>query len=362
LKTLLDVGKGKRIWPFYDSGSGSLIVTISRVRGESDKVCLILRSRDSGEHWDEIVDLLRFDPRNTTTGQPFVTADGSCLVPIWDQGFYKEGQTGFAIYRSDSSMQDWKVSFSNPEMSYANHFFQDPKSGDLFIGAGKGGGGSGGKIRYTPASSCLLRSEDDGQSWDQIHRVPHECSLYDGTVVDGRLILSTRENRTLLIGEMDSEEWREVSFNSKTRSVEFFSQFDRYVVTSDDRVYVSKDLESWDEKRICRAGLVLRYPVVVDDVLFICGVGPTSLIISSRDLTKFEVCFDSRRHDLGPTFNRMCTDGKYLYLGDELSCGRLLQVDPFEEKWEPVGQVLPLATGLLRFLSRRTGIRSTKQF
>lgn len=316
-KSLLDYGKYYRIWPNGDVKRNKLYVSVGLSRPSGNPVCKLFISQDHGDSWIEIADFHSLDKRNTTTGQPFVTNEGAIFVPVWNASFYTHGETWFAIYRIESHGASWKKVYEDSKGTYGNHFFQNPVDGSLHIGVGVGGGGSKGRIGFSPEKSYLLRSEDFGDTWKKVFEIDYPTALYDGTTLDENTILVTaRERKSVFISVDRGISWSEVHIGKTTRNISYIGEMGKSVLTSNSCIFLLNNNFSWTRFNTPIKDLALRYPIFDKNKLYVIGVGWRSYVIAT-DFSKW-YAFDITERANSNSFARMTMLSEYMFLGDEL--------------------------------------------
>ena len=312
MKVLWRLGMPWRIWPF--AAGNRLLVSVATGRPGGPKGNVLFASAD-GVKFAPIVDLMGCDPRATTTGQPFLTSRGTILVPAWDVDFYDKGATYCSIFRSGDGGSTWDKVFEDEDGTYANHFFESADGKHLFIGVGRGGGGRDGVIRFTPASSYLLKSKDDGRSWFTVLEYDKPSSLYQGVALTDDLVyVTTREQRSLVRLAMPSGAWREESFRTMTRCVEYVPELQRFVISGDGCIYTSTDTEAW-ERIIAPVRGPLRYPFFCDGMVYVATAQfPFSVL--ATDFKRWYMVHDFSRVVTSPV-TRVAVLGDHIYTGSE---------------------------------------------
>lgn len=281
-------------------------------------------SKDFGRSWSEIADFYSVDKRNTTTGQPFVTYDGSILVPAWSAGFYTHGNTWIAIYKGEEHGKSWKKVYEDTRGTYGKHFFQGSADGTLYLGVGVEGGGSNGRISSAPAKSYLLKSIDAGKTWTKVLKVDHPTSLYSGVALDNTILVAARERKSVFRSVNSGDSWTEIYVGKSTRNVSYIKELRKFVTTSDSCIFVSNDGLTWVQVSCRMKGLVLRYPTFYKGRIYATAVGWRSYIIST-DLDKWYITFDATKSTDSNLFARMAILDDYIFLGNEID-GTLLRV------------------------------------
>lgn len=329
LHILLNYGKYHRVWPFADTRQNELYVSVALLRPSMHPLCKLFKSKEYGKSWNEIADFYSLDKRNTTTGQPFVTEDGTILVPVWNAGFYTHGTPWFAIYKSNDSGLSWHKVYEDVEGTYAKHFFQSP-NGNLHIGVGVGGGGSKGRVSSTPRKSYLLKSEDMGKTWKKILHVNYPTSLYDGVALNDETVLVTaREKKSLFLSENDGKTWKEIRLGNSARNISHIEELQNIVVTSNSAIFVFDDALKWTRINAPMKGLILRYPTWRKDKLYMSSVGWRGYIVSTN-LDKWYLSFDVTKETGSNLGARMAILSDYFFIGDEAN-GTLIRVElPFD--------------------------------
>jgi len=344
IKTVLCYGPLHRLWPATDQ-NGNLYVSVSATRSFARPLCRLLKSEDLGNSWIELANFHSMDPRNTTTGRPFISKEGSIMIAVWDAGFYEFGRTWLSIYRSDDG-QSWESVYENPDATYGNHFFESDCDGEIYLCAGAGGGGSKGKVRYAPAKGLLLRSQDFGRHWEPCLEVEGPTALYDGTALGETLLVSARERGSIFRKEGKEEAWSEVHLGQAARNLARIGQ--RVVVSSDSAIFVTSDRgHTWIKRTAPVRNVVLRYPTLFRDRVITAGVGWRSLVLAiDLDQNKWTVPLDITEIAHTRFMSRLAITPAHLFLGDEGETGSLLRVptDSLEHGLTFVYSIMSLLT------------------
>jgi len=227
--TLLNYGKYHRIWPYVDPKRGELYVSVALVRPYSKPICKLIVSRDNGESWSEIADFHSLDKRNTTSGQPFVTSQGTILATTWNAGFYTHGEMWFAIYRSKGPETTWEKVYEDSMGTYGKHFFEDSADGNLYIGVGVGGGGINGKVSSTPSKSYLLNSTDAGETWTKVLHINFPTAIYDGIAKDQTILVTAREKKSVFKSMNGGRSWTETTLGRTARNIANVKELNEFV-------------------------------------------------------------------------------------------------------------------------------------
>lgn len=327
LRILFQHGPYYRVWPYVDQRRKEVLVTVGNARSFVPSVCKLLKSVDIGNTWDEICNFAALDARNTTTGQPFITREGVILVCVWDVRFYQYGNTWLAIYRSEDEGETWQRAYCNSRASYGKHFFQSNDSGTICLGIGIGGGGQGGRVGCTPSAAILLRSEDEGESWQECLRVQRPTPLYDGIFVGASTSLVTaRDINAVYRTEDGGASWKSISVPSTPRCITKVEH--RIFISSDSSVMVSSDKGlTWTKYEIPIRNLMLRYPVKLSEKILMSGVGWRSLLVAiDQTLTRWYVAYDISSQLPTQYMTRMSLLEDSLFLGDEIQIGALAKL------------------------------------
>lgn len=328
---LLNYGKYYRVWPFADVRHNELYVSIALLRPFVKPICKLLQSKDYGESWNEVGDFYSMDKRNTTTGQPFVTRDGTVLIPVWNAGFYTDGTPWLAIYKSDDFGLSWHKVYKDFEGTYGKHFFQSP-NGNLYIGVGFGGGGSKGRVSSTPRKSYLLKSGNMGKTWRKILHVDYPTSLYSGVALnDKTIIVAAREKKSLFLSENGGKTWKEIRLGNTARNISYIEELGKIVVTSNSALFVSNDALEWTRVSAPIKGLMLRYPTWHKNRLYMSGVGWRGYIVSTN-LNKWYLSFDITKETGSNLGARIAILNDSIFVGDEAN-GTLIRIKfPLDNK------------------------------
>lgn len=269
-----DWGVPCRVWPF--ARGDNVVLSVAAGRPHDRKKCELLSSRD-GSDWVVAGEFLTADHRQSTTGQPFLTSRGSILVPVWDVDFYTHGRTYFCIQRRGAEGSRFEKVYEDTDGTYANHFLETAGGAAVFIGVGVKGGGAEGKVGFTPGSGYVLRSTDDGRTFERVLRYDKPCSLYQGVQTrNGGVLWSTRGQRSLI----DLGSGTETAVGDATRCLAFVEPLDTFVMTSDSAIFVSSDAADWRKVPFPLPGYALRYPTLVGGRLLFTAVGWRSLLVA----------------------------------------------------------------------------------
>lgn len=269
-----DWGVPCRVWPF--ARGNHAVLSVAAGRPHHRKKCEILVSRD-GSFWETAGEFFTGDERQSTTGQPFMTSRGTVLVPVWDVDFYTHGRTYFCIRRRGPEQRGFEKVYEDTDGTYANHFLETAGGAAVFIGVGVEGGGAEGKVGFTPGSGYILRSMDDGRTFERVLRYNKPCSLYQGVQTrNGSVLWSTRGQKSLI----DLETGTETLLDDATRCVAFVEALDTFVVTSNSAIFLSPDAACWRKVPFPLPGYALRYPTLVGGRLLFTAVGWRSLLVA----------------------------------------------------------------------------------
>ena len=312
MTTIWKLGKPWRVWPF--AGSDQLLVSVATGRPRGSKKCTLFSSTD-GLEFRQIADFGECDPKASTTGQPFINSRGTIFVPVWDVDYYHVGATYTAIHRSDDNGETWTKVYEDSVGTYANHFFESPDRKHLFIGIGRRGGGKDGVIKFSPASGYLLHSNDDGRSWSTFLEFEKPSALYQGMVLeDDSIVVTTREQKSLIRASLYSQTWREEPLNHTSRCITYVPEMKKFVISSDSAILVSDDTKDWSPIKAPVIG-ALRYPVFHDGLIHLaCSGLPHSVI--ATDLKHWYMVKDFSRLTKTP-ITRMAFFRDAFYNGSE---------------------------------------------
>lgn len=330
---MLACGKYYRVWPYSDPKRGLVYITIGTSRPYAKPLCRILRLDPSKNVLEQIFDFYAVNKFATTTGQPFVTKEGLLLVPVWNAAFYTNGRTYFAIYRSDDGYY-WEKVYEDLEGTYANHFFQSPFDGSIFIGVGVKGGGRKGRISYTPERAYLLNSEDSGKTWKKIFKVNSKTAIYDGAIIDEKTIIVTlREMKSIAKSINGGRSWSLDHLGTTVRNVNYFRQEEKIVISSDSSFYISThDRFNWKKVTLPVRGLALRYPTSYKNLILMTGVGWRSFLLATDKFSSSRFYYlDISSLTKSKFIARMALINGTLLLGDEMETGSLISIK-FPEK------------------------------
>lgn len=270
----LDVGVPARVWPY--ARSGAAVLSIATGRPHARRLCEVHTSAGDDE-WKKVGEFSGQDPRQSTTGQPFLTSRGTILVPVWDVDFYTHGRTYFCIQRRGAEGSRFEKVYEDTDGTYANHFLETAGGAGVFIGVGVKGGGAEGKVGFTPGSGYILGSTDDGRTFERVLRYDKPCSLYQGVQTRGGSVLwSTRGQKSLI----DLESGTETALGDATRCVAFVEALDTFVMTSNSAIFLSADAADWRKVPFPLPGYALRYPTLVGGRLLFTAVGWRSLLVA----------------------------------------------------------------------------------
>jgi len=305
-------------------------------------------SKNYGQSWFQLADFHSLDKRNTTTGQPFITSDGTILVPTWNSSFYTHGTLWFAIYKGNKHGSSWLKVYEDLGGTYGKHFFESP-TGDLYIGVGIGGGGTKGRISSRPNKSYLLKSEDMGKTWKKILRVSYSTSLYSGVALNDETVLVTaREKKSLFLSRNSGETWSEIHVGNVTRSASYVEELHKIVVTSNSAIFTSNDALHWTRLNAPIKGLILRYPTFYKGKLYMSHAGWHGYIVST-DLSKWYLSYDVTKETGSNLGARMVILNDYVFVGDE-SNGTLIRIGLPLNNNNPIN-MLQILEGNMNFLA-----------
>jgi hypothetical protein len=327
MDVLWNFGRPYRVWPY--SNGKRMLVTLATSRPTRSPKCEVYGSENGGTR-DLLCCFLDYNPRASSTGQPFITSSNVFLVPVWDVEYYTQGRCYFGIYRSEDGGAKWTLVFEDDNSTYANHFFESPDGSCLYIGVGLHGGGKEGRIGYTPEAGYLLQSTDHGRTWARCFVYDKPCSLYQGLVRDsGEVFVTTREQKALLRYTPALQRWDEVPLGGSTRCISYITALRMYVVSSDSSIFMSPDCTNWTELPIPIGGLYLRYPTYLDGLVHFTAVGHKSIVVATDLKYWYEMHNLSRV--TSSTFARMALFKAQLYCGSELD-GLLVRLPPETRK------------------------------
>jgi hypothetical protein len=278
---------------------------------------------------------------------------------MWSSKFYTDGFLGLAIVSCNVARPEPQVRYFDRLCTYGNHFFRNTTRPDeLFLGVGKGGGGKGGRIRFTPNSGILLKSSDRGKTWQSVFASAEASAIYDGFAIDDLVMMTSRELGVIIVLKEEASGAYGVRkiyrLGSPARNISLFTRRNlrTVVVSSDNGFYAGRlDGDSLEVKRVSIpiTGFALRYPTMIDDefLSFIGWSSNGSWLLLCR--TNNELYYVDLTSITGlRTFSRMTVcennNGGQIVLGTEME-GRLRIYDT---KW-------------LIGLCRKVGIRETFQ-
>jgi len=354
--TLLTYGKYYRIWPYSDPKGQFAYITIGTSRPYTKPLCKLLRLNPFKRVIEQIFDFNAINKFATTTGQPFVTREGIFLIPVWNVAFYTHGITYFAIYRSENGY-DWEKVYEDVNGTYANHFFQSPFDGSVFIGVGVKGGGKKGKISYTPERAYLLKSEDLGKKWTKIFKVDSPTAMYDGAVINEKtLIVTLREMKSIAKSFDGGRSWSIEYLGTTARNINCLRQEKKVIVSSDSCFYTSTSGQfKWKRIVIPIKCLALRYPTPYKNLILMTGVGWRSflLAIEKSNLSRFYY-LDISKLTKSNFMARMSLINETLLLGDELETGCLISIKSPEKALVELTRSLFYVLLSLKYKLKRT--------
>ncbi len=325
---LFKYGKYYRIWPFSIKNDKISYITVSPSRPFVKLQCKLLKLEFSKKNIVTVFDFYQLNKRATTTGQPFITQDGTFLIPVWNVCFYTQGVTYFAIYRSNDGY-DWQKVYEDLDGTYAKHFFQNPNNGDIFIGVGIKGGGKNGKISYTPDRVYLLKSVDEGKTWNKVLKIDHPTAMYDGAVIDDKtLIVTLREMKSIAKSNDAGNSWSIDYLGSTARNITYMKDDEKIILSSDSSLYLSPSEQiNWEKINIPFKGLALRYPKVYNDMILMTGVGWGSFLFAVNKLDPSIFYYlDLTKMSNSNYMARMSMFDDTLLIGDELETGSLISI------------------------------------
>lgn len=325
MKVLLEYGRFHRIWPNTDD-KGNIYASVSAIRSFVKPVCKLFKSNDYGNSWIELADFYSMDPRNTTTGQPFISKEGFIFVPVWDAGYYQFGKTWLTLYRSIDGGNNWEAVYSNPQAIYGKHFFQNNCTNELYLCASIGGGGTKGKVSYAPSKGILLHSKNFGKNWKICLEVSRPTALYDGIAFENTILVTARELGSIFRSVDNCVSWNEIKLGRAARNISKIKN--EVYVSSDSSLFVSRDNGlSWTERSCPIKNVVLRYPTLFQDKVLMTAVGSRSLILATQlRYNKWQVAFDITKIIKTNFMTRLAILKDYLILGDEIEVGTLLRI------------------------------------
>jgi hypothetical protein len=310
-RVIVDYGYGYRCWPFT-SARGETVFTVATSAVGMSPVCKVFRL-DGFSEPVEIGDLYATDSRNTTTGQPFITLDGSVLVPCWSVNYYSTREPWLAIYRYANGV--WSKVYEDASGSYCSYICQDPVTKYIYA------------VYHQPATyaSRVIKSTDDGQTWSIVYNVTESSEInartYSISAYNNNVIATKRDKRTFIRSTNGGSTWTESSvLPIPTRSVNILPDLGLSIITSDNYIYYSRDFfATYNRIRIQSGGgyWVFRYPIRVGGWLLLSAVElreTATVIFASKDLY----------HTVAPVFNlrdicnpRLAGYGDYLLIGSE---------------------------------------------
>lgn len=256
------------------------------------------------------------------------------MVPIWSSKFYTNGLLGLAIVSCSLESPEPHVRHFERLGTYGNHFFRNLNRPDeLFLGVGKGGGGRGGRIGFTPDSGILLKSNDRGETWRSVFTSDNASAIYDGVAIDDLVIITSRElGAVLILKEESSGAYglrKTYSLGSAARNVSLLTwkNDNRVIVSSNDGFHEGRlDGEDLEINRMSTrtTGFALRYPTIINGGKFLSFIGWSSsqswLLLFGTENHLYYV--DLTRLTGLRTFSRMTLcenrEREYLLLGTEM--------------------------------------------
>jgi hypothetical protein len=312
VRVIVDYGYGYRCWP-STSLRGETVFTVATSVPGTSPLCKVFELEGFSEPV-EIGDLYALDSRNTTTGQPFITLDGSILVPCWSVDYYDTKNPWFAIYRYADGV--WSKVYEDASGSYCSHIGQDPVTRYIYAGY------------HQPATyrSRVIKSTDDGATWvlvyDNIEASESNAIIYSCAAFKNNVIATKREKRVYIRSSNGGGAWTESGdLGVRTRSVAIYNDLGLSFIGSDNQLFYSRDYFATYKRIRIQSGAgfwALRYPIMVGGRLLLStdDARGSTVILASRDLY----------HTVTPVFSlkggedcfpRISGYGDFLFIGAE---------------------------------------------
>jgi len=254
----------------------------------------------------EIGNLYALDTRATASNQPYITLDGSILVPTQNN----PDRTHIAIWRYDGISWSKTYEDTGTDLTTVAHFSQDPQNRAIY----------GGYRNST--KSRVLKSTDDGKTWSLVYDVTEastdDAYLYGCAAYFNNVILTKREKRTYIRSTNGGSSWTESAvLPTLPRTVNIIPDLHLAFISNDNYLYYSRDwFASYNRIRIQSgtSSWALRYPIMIGGRLFLSAVGYGTVILASKDLY----------HMIVPVFSnedapsaRISGYGDFLFVGAE---------------------------------------------
>ena len=144
-----------RISAIHERADGLLIVSTDDGRWEPEEPCLIYRSKNGGRSFEKIKTI-----EGGTVLWWSLDSDKNGRLYLAEYGPQQQGMSK-TLWRSDNDGDDWKIIYQAPDKDkvHLHRIAVDPYTDALWLTVGDG------------KNRNMLRSEDHGESWQQIDRL-----------------------------------------------------------------------------------------------------------------------------------------------------------------------------------------------
>jgi hypothetical protein len=305
-RVIVNYGYGYRVFPFINY-RGEAVFAVSQdpnvLPAGKPLMCKVFMLEGFSEPV-EIGDLYALDSRAVATGQPFITIEGSILVPTQNN----PDLTQVAIWRYDGKSWSKVYEDMGVNMVAVAHFTQDPVTRAIYGGY------------RNNVNSIVLKSTDDGKSWSKVYvgteTDPSLAYIYTIAAYNDYVIVPKRDKCTIVRSTDGGATWTESSvLPSALRCATIMNDLGLSFITSDNYIYYSRDYFASYKRIRVQSGAgswILRYPLRVGGRLLLCGYdGSRTVIFASRDLYHTVTPIFTSERFLG----RIAAYGDYLLLG-----------------------------------------------
>jgi hypothetical protein len=312
VRVIVDYGYGYRCWPSTSLRGETVFTVATSVPGEPP-VCKVFKLEGFSEPV-EIGDLYAFDSRNTTTGQPFITLDGSILVPCWSVDYYATKKPWLAIYRYANGA--WSKVYEDASGSYCSHIAQDHVTRALYTGY------------HQPATyrSRVIKSTDDGATWALVYDNAEVSSsnaiIYSCAAFNNNVIATKRDKHTYIRSSNGGGAWTESgNLGANMRTVAIYYDLGLSFIGSDNYLFYSRDYFATYKRIRIQSGTgfwAFRYPIRVGGRLLLSTDDGrrSTVILASRDLYHTVTPVFSVESS-GSNFPRISGYGDFLFVGSD---------------------------------------------
>jgi len=318
-RVIVDYGYGYRCFPNVGFNGEAVFTVHSLVFPPPNGkpiICKVFRLEGFADAV-EIGDLHATDSKAILANQPFVTRDGSIIVPTLNAPDY----THMAIWRYKDGVWNKVYEDTGADVATITHFAQDPYIGNIYGGYNNG------------VKSIVLKSTDDGETWSKVYESveasPSDAYIYSCGTYRQYVVLTKRNKRTFIRSSDHGATWTESPvLPTKPRCVSMFNDLGMSFITSDSCIYYSRDqFATYKRIKVQPSGSpdshwTIRYPVRVGGRFLLSAVTASSAVfLASRDLY----------HTVTPVFSvegfaaRIAGYGDYLLVGAEYN-GFLVRV------------------------------------